>query len=167
MNQTKYKDEKGRVRWSRNDEIAKIVKQLGEFLIIGGYPENHAKRYAQLSYTISRWPESVEVMSSEDRLNELPGVGGVVASYVQEIVETGYTSKFEDDQYGNPPPRTVLEMTSVKGLGAKTVKTLYQEHGITSLNELCEFLDTGCIDQIKGIGMKTRDQILDRCLNRK
>lgn len=36
----------------RNDEVASIVKQLGDYLIIGGYPEQHAKRYAQLAHTI-------------------------------------------------------------------------------------------------------------------
>jgi len=61
MTKVKYKDAKGRTRWVRNDEVGAIVKQLGDYLIIGGYPEEHAKRYAQLAHTISRWPESIVV----------------------------------------------------------------------------------------------------------
>ena len=36
-----YTDDKGRVRWRRNDEVAAVVKQLGEYLIIGGYPVSY------------------------------------------------------------------------------------------------------------------------------
>lgn len=33
-----YTDDKGRKRWHRNDDVAAVVKQLGEYLIIGGLP---------------------------------------------------------------------------------------------------------------------------------
>ena len=70
-----YTDAKGRPRWHRNDEVAAIVKQLGEYLIIGGYPEEHAKRYAQLAHTISRMPELIDTLAENDQLNRIPGVG--------------------------------------------------------------------------------------------
>lgn len=158
-----YKDAKGRVRWHRNDDVALIVKQLGDYLIIGGYPEEHAKRYAQIAHTISRWPASIDVLAETEELNTLPGVGGVITEYLEEIIETGTTDKFNDNQYGPPPPRSVLELTAIERLGAKTARMLYQEHGIDSMKSLCKFAKAGKLSSIKGIGPKMVNTIEGLC----
>ena len=158
-----YKDAKGRKRWHRNDEVAAIVKQLGEYLIIGGYPEDHAKRYGQLAHTISRLPELIDTLAENDELNRIPGVGGIITGYIDEIVRTGTTEKFNDDQYGTPPPLTVLELTSVEKLGARTARMLYQDHGIDSMKALCKALNDGKLKGIKGIGPKMIDTIAGHC----
>jgi DNA polymerase (family 10) len=158
-----YKDAKGRKRWHRNDEVAAIVKQLGEYLIIGGYPEEHAKRYGQLAHTISRMPDLIDSLAENDELNSIPGVGGIITGYIDEIVRTGTTEKFNDDQYGTPPPLTVLELTSVEKLGAKTARLLYQDHGIDSMKALCAALNDGKLKGIKGIGPKMIDTISGHC----
>lgn len=158
-----YTDDKGRKRWARNDEVAAVVKQLGEYLIIGGYPEQHAKRYAQLAHTISRWPESIDKLAKNEQLGSIPGVGGVITGYIYEIVRTGTTSKFDDDQYGKPPPRSVLELTSIERLGAKTARMLYQDHQIDSLLTLCASAKSGKLSGVKGIGPKMLGTINSLC----
>lgn len=163
MAKVKYKDAKGRTRWVRNDQIGVIVKQLGDYLIIGGYPEEHAKRYAQLAHTISRWPESIDKIAKADKLDSIPGVGGVITGYLEDIINTGTTEKFNDDQYGTPPPRSVLELTNIERLGAKTARMLYQEHGIDSLKALCKFAKQGQLKGVKGIGPKMLATISELC----
>lgn len=163
MPKKNYRDEKGRKRWVRNDEVAAIVKQLGEYLIIGGYPEAHAKRYAQLAHSISRWPASVDVLLEAEELNSIPGVGGVITGYLVEIIRTGTTEKFNDDQYGKPPPRTVLELTAIERLGPKTARMLYQEYKIDSLKSLCKALQAGSLVGVKGLGPKMLATIQTHC----
>lgn len=163
MAKVKYKDAKGRVRWIRNDQVGEIIKQLGDYLIIGGYPEEHAKRYAQLAHTISRWPDSIDSIAKADALDSLPGVGGVITGYLDEIIRTGTTEKFNDSQYGKPPPRSVLELTSIERLGAKTARMLYQEHGIDSMKSLCKAAKKGQLNGIKGIGPKMLATIGELC----
>jgi len=132
-------------------------------LIIGGYPEEHAKRYAQLAHTISRWPESIDKIADANELDSLPGVGGVITGYLDDIIKTGTTDKFNDDQYGQPPPRSVLELTSIERLGAKTARMLYQEHGIDSMKALCNHAKKGQLKGIKGIGPKMLTTIAEIC----
>lgn len=158
-----YIDNKGRTRWVRNDEVAAIVKQLGEYLVIGGYPEDHAKRYGPLAHAISRWPVSVDVLLKANQLNTIPGVGGVITGYLEEIITTGTTDKFKDDQYGEPPPLSVLELTSIERLGAKTARMLYQDFDIDSLESLCRALDSGKLAKVHGIGPKMRETIATHC----
>ena len=83
-----YVDEKGRTRWRRNDQVAEYLKQLYDFLVIGGYEETHARRYPQLAYTISRHPGLIDQLHAEGRLAEIQGIGGVVAQIIGECIET-------------------------------------------------------------------------------
>jgi DNA polymerase (family 10) len=163
VSHSSYTDEKGRTRWQRNDEVAAVVKQLGEYLIIGGYPEDHAKRYGQLAHTISRLPELIDSLDQSGQLDTIPGIGGTITGYLEEIIRTGTTEKFNDSQYGEPPPKTVLELTAIKNLGAKTARMLYQDHGIDSLQSLCQALNDGKLSGIKGIGPKMIDTISGLC----
>jgi len=158
-----YTDDKGRKRWHRNDEVAAVVKQLGEYLIIGGYPEDHAKRYGQLAHTISRMSELIDTLEKNQQLNTISGIGGTITGYLEEIINTGTTSKFKDDQYGKPPPLSVLELTAIDNLGAKTARMLYQDHGIDSLKALCKALKAGELSGIKGIGPKMIATIGSHC----
>ncbi len=158
-----YTDNKGRARWVRNDEVAAVVKQLGEYLIIGGYPEDHAKRYGQLAHTISRMPELIDTLAANKQLNSIAGVGGIITNYIEEIVRTGTTAKFKDDQYGALPPLSVLELTAINNLGAKTARMLYQDHAIGSMKSLCKALTEGQLTGIKGVGPKMIETIAKHC----
>lgn len=152
-----YKDAKGRTRWRRNDEIAAKLKDLHDVLVIGGYEELHARRYPQLAYTISRHPESILKMHKEGRLAQVPGVSMTIAGIIGEFIETGTCEKLE--QWTRHTPRTVLELTAIERLGAKTARMLFEAHGIDSLAALVEALEAGDLDGIKGIGGKMKETI--------
>lgn len=152
-----YVDTKGRWRWHRNDWVAGELKKLGDFLVIGGYEESHALRYGRLAHTISRYPESVELLHREGRLHEIPGVGKTIATIIGEYLETGDCTKKKE--WAKQAPLTVLDIAAIPGIGAKTVRTLYQRYGITSLEDLQRALERGQLDGIKGIGKKTVERL--------
>lgn len=158
---TSYTDQKGRTRWRRNDEIADKLKQLHDILIIGGYEESHATRYTRLAYTISRHPESVEVLHDEGRLSAISGVGETIAEIIGEFIETGTCNKLEE--FAEHTPKTVLELTALPGVGIKTAKALYDELGIDSRASLGEALNEGRLEgfrlMTKGTQAKVRQLI--------
>ena len=148
-----YVDQKGRLRWHCNDQLGDQLKQLHDYLVIGGYPESHAARYQRLAHTISRLPDSIRALNQEGRLTELPGVSGIVATIISEFLEYGSCRKMDQgDETFEPPPRSVLDLTAIPRLGAKTAKLLYQEHGVDSLETLEDALESGTLAQVKGIG---------------
>jgi len=151
-----YTDHKCRVRWHCNDHLATKLKELYDYLVIGGYEESHAARYPRLAHAISRHDQSIEVMHSESRLTEFPGVSKVIAGIIGELLDTGSCKKMDEgDEFFTPPPRTVLELTQVPRLGAKTARMLYQDHGIDSLIALNAALNDGLLTKVKGIGKGT------------
>ena len=48
----------------------------------------------------------------------------------------------------------MLERTAIPGVGAKTARTLYNEHGIDGLKKLQKALGKNGLAGIKGIGKK-------------
>jgi DNA polymerase/3'-5' exonuclease PolX len=156
-----YTDDKGRTRWRENDALGEKLKELHDLLVIGGYPPDHAARYPKLAYTISRHPESIIEVHAQGRLRELPGVAKTVEGILAELIETGDCTKAREPSEGyEPPPRSVLTLTAVSGLGAKTVRVLYAEHGIEGLTRCREALASGTLPAIPGLGPKLRERIL-------
>ena len=151
-----YTDHKDRLRWHCNDALAGKLKELYDYLVIGGYEESHAARYPKLAHAISRHDQSIEVMHAENRLSEIPGVSKIIAGIIGELLDTGSCKKMDEgDEYFTPPPRTVLELTQVPRLGAKTARMLYQDLGIDSLDALNAALNDGRLLKVKGIGKST------------
>ncbi len=137
-----------------NVEIAQKLMELYTVLIVADYPEDHAARYPCLAYTISRMEESVADLVAEGRLqDEIPGVGDIVSNIITEYIETGTCSKLQE--YASEIPYTITELIPIPGLGPKTIKLLYQEVGVESLQSLRVALEEGRLTGIKGIGKKT------------
>lgn len=137
-----------------NDEIAQKLMELHTILLVADYPEDHATRYPRLAYTISRMEESVAELVAQGRLQEeIPGVGDIVATIITEYVETGTCSKIQE--YASDVPETIVELIPIPGLGPKTIKLLYQEVGIDSLQSLRSAIDEDGLNGVKGIGKKT------------
>ncbi|HJP32272.1 MAG TPA: helix-hairpin-helix domain-containing protein [Candidatus Latescibacteria bacterium] len=146
-------DEKGRTRWQLNERVGDQLARLGDYLVIGGYEESHTTVYKRLSYTISRWPESLETLRHEGRLKQLPGVGPTIQALLTELVDTGTCSKWED--WKARVPESVLDLRDIPGLGAKMVRVLFLEFGIDSLEKLRAAVNEGWLTQIPGLGPKT------------
>jgi DNA polymerase (family 10) len=48
-----------------------------------------------------------------------------------------------------------MEVAAIPGLGARTVKVLYQEHGVKDLADLRTALENGTLQNVPGLGKKT------------
>ena len=153
-----YMDGKGRTRWHQNDDIARKLLELHTFLIIADYPEDHASRYPWLAHYISRFPEPMADLIAQGRLiEEIPGVGEIISKIIEELQETGTTAKLEE--FAGDTPRTVVELVPIPGLGAKTIKRLYEERDVDSLVSLRTAIDEGRLKGFRGIGKKTLAKI--------
>lgn len=132
-----------------NAEVAQALRDLRDFLIVAGYDEQHAFRYTGISRYIEKMPEDIEELRREGRLQEIPGVGPLIKSYIKEILDIGIAeSKVKD--WIQFAPWTVTELCHIPGVGAKTAQKLWHGYGIGSLEGLRQAFEAGRLDDAFG-----------------
>jgi DNA polymerase (family 10) len=142
----------------RNAEIAAALRELGVLYDLDGADRFRVLAYREAARTIADSPVSVEQLAEEGRLTELPGVGKTLAQKVETLIETG--SIPSADKLKAKFPATLVEVTRVPGLGAKTARLIYDETGVENLMQLKEAAEDGRLSGIKGLGPKTEENIL-------
>jgi DNA polymerase (family X) len=142
----------------RNAEIAAALRELGILYELDGADRFRVLAYREAARTVANSPVSVEQLAADGRLTELPGVGKTLAQKIETLLETG--SIPSADKLKAKFPATLVEVTRVPGLGAKTAKRIYDEIGVENLTQLKEAAEQGRIAAIRGLGSKTEENIL-------
>ena len=142
----------------RNAEIAAALRELGVLYELDGADRFRVLAYREAARTVANSPISMEQLAEEGRLTELPGVGKTLAEKIETLIETG--SIPSADKLKKKFPATLVEVTRVPGLGAKTARRIYDEIGVENLAQLKEAAEQGRIADIRGLGPKTEENIL-------
>jgi DNA polymerase (family 10) len=116
------------------------------------------RAYRKAARTVESLSKPIEEIYERGELQKLPGIGESIAEKIVEIIETGSSSYYEDLK--KELPVKVNELTSIEGLGPKTVKKLYKELGVKTLEDLEQAAKQQQIRGIAGLGLKTEKNIL-------
>ncbi|QKY21365.1 DNA polymerase/3'-5' exonuclease PolX [Halolamina sp. CBA1230] len=143
-----------------NDELATLLEEMADLLEADDV-EYKPTAYRRAAENVREYPEPVEELAAEgeDAVAEINRVGDAIAAKLVEYVETGEIDELEELREELPVDMAAL--TSVEGVGPKTVGTLYEELGITDLDELEDAARNGEIREVEGFGPKTEQNILD------
>ena len=139
-------------------DVSIILKQIADLLEIKG--ENSFKIKAYLN--ASRAVESLENLNELEN-KKVKGIGKSIYSIIKEIIDTGSSSLLE--KLKEEIPEGVQELLNLKGLGAKRIKILYNELGITSIGELEYACKENRLLILKGFGKKIQENILKAIKN--
>jgi DNA polymerase (family X) len=142
----------------RNAEIAAALRELGILYELDGADRYRVLAYREAARTVANSPISVEQLAEEGRLTELPAVGKTLAEKIETLIETG--SIPSADKLKQKFPATLVEVTRVPGLGAKTARRIYDEVGVENLVQLKEAAEQGRLAGIRGLGPRTEENIL-------
>ena len=141
-----------------NDAVARLLVEFADRLEATGV-EYKPNAYRRAAENIADHPEPIDQLAEtgEDAVAEIDRVGDAIASKVVEYVETGSIDELEDLRDSLPVEMAAL--TSVEGVGPKTVGTLYEALGVTTLDELAAAAESGEIQEVTGFGAKTEQNI--------
>jgi DNA polymerase (family 10) len=142
----------------RNAEIAAALRELGILYELDGADRYRVLAYKEAARTVAQSPISVEQLAEEGRLTELPAIGKTLAEKIETLIETG--SIPSADKLKARFPATLVEVTRVPGLGAKTARRIYDEVGVENLMQLKEAAEQGRLAGIRGLGARTEENIL-------
>ena len=141
-----------------NAEIAAAFEELGLLYELDGAVKYRVLAYSTAAKAIRESPVSVADLAAAGRATEVPGVGKTLAEKIDALVETGeipaavkLKAKF---------PATLVEVTQVQGVGAKTARRLFEELGVTTLDDLKEAAEGQRIRDLKGLGPKVEENVL-------
>ena len=142
----------------RNAEIAGAMEELGTLYELDGAVRFRVLAYREAARVIRSSPVSIAELAREGKATELPGIGATLQDKIIALLDTGdipsavkLRAKF---------PASLLEVTRIPGLGAKTVRRLYDELGVASLDDLKEAAEQQKIRELKGLGSKAEENIL-------
>ncbi len=142
----------------RNAEIATALAELGVLYELDGANRFRVIAYQEAARVIRQSPVSVEELALAGKATELPGIGDTLQEKIVALSQTGeipaaakLKAKF---------PASLIEVTRIPGLGAKTVRKLYDELGVSSLDELRAAAEGQQIRGLKGLGPKAEENVL-------
>ncbi len=142
----------------RNAEIAAALRELGILYELDGADRFRVLAYRDAARTARESPLSLEQLATDGRLTELPGIGKTLAEKITTLIETGSIPSAE--KLKAKFPATLVEVTRVPGLGAKTARRLHDELGVADLDDLREAAEEGRIRALKGLGPKAEEKVL-------
>jgi DNA polymerase (family X) len=142
----------------RNAEIADAFDELGDLYELDGAVVYRVLAYRQAAKAIRDTAVSVEELARQGRAEELPGIGKTIAEKLDALLETG--SIPAADKLKAKFPAGLVELTRIPGLGPKRARLVYDELGISSLDELREAAESERLRTVRGFGPKAEENVL-------
>ncbi|MFZ4573529.1 MAG: helix-hairpin-helix domain-containing protein, partial [Phycisphaerales bacterium] len=135
-----------------NSEISALLTEMASMLEILGEDSFRASAHARAGRTIGDLSSSAESLTREQLL-KLDGIGAKMADKIVEFVTTGRVAEY--DELASRLPKGLLELSTIPGVGPKTVRLLWQEGGITDLASLKAAIADGSLLKLPRMGEKS------------
>ncbi|AFO56510.1 DNA polymerase/3'-5' exonuclease PolX [Natrinema sp. J7-2] len=144
-----------------NAELAARFEEFADLLEADGV-EYKPRAYRRAAENIRAHPSPIaDRIEAGDReaVENIDGVGDAISSKIVEYVETGEIDELE--ALRAELPIDIAAITRIEGVGPKTAGKLYRELGIETLDDLETVAEAGEVQEIKGFGPKTEQNILE------
>ncbi|MCI4354929.1 MAG: helix-hairpin-helix domain-containing protein, partial [Thermoplasmata archaeon] len=141
-----------------NGELATIFHEIGDLLELKGELVFKAVAYHRAADAIGRQPVEVARAYREGRPPDIPGVGRAISDKIAEAATTGRVPYH--DRLLSEFPTTLLELLRIPGLGPKTVRQIYLELRIATLEELRAAAEAHRLRDLRGLSARTEELIL-------
>ncbi|AEH38714.1 DNA polymerase/3'-5' exonuclease PolX [Halopiger xanaduensis] len=144
-----------------NAEIAGRFEEFADLLEADDV-EYKPRAYRRAAEHVRGHPRPIaDYVDDGDReaIEDIDGVGEAIADKIVEYVETGEIEELEELRA--ELPIDIADITRIEGVGPKTAGKLYRELGIETLDDLEEAAEAGEVQEVKGFGPKTEQNILE------
>jgi DNA polymerase (family 10) len=135
--------------------VADALREIGALLALEGASPFKSRAFERGARAVESVPD-LGALAAEGRLQEVPGVGPVLASTIEELLATG-ESRLLSELRGRLPAG-VVELSGVVSL--PRARVLHDALGIQTLAELEEACRSGRVRGVRGFGEKTEARLL-------
>jgi DNA polymerase (family 10) len=140
-----------------NDEVAALFQEYADLISITGGDAFKARVYEKAARSIGGYHADASTLDVKG-LQQIPNVGKSIAEKIVEYFRTGSVSAVEELRARIPAG--VRRLTAIPTLGPRKALTVYEELGISSIDELADAIRAERLRDLKGFGPKTEENIL-------
>ena len=140
-----------------NDAVETVLLEYADLLAIVAEDRFKPRAYEKAARAVGGYHADLDGMDLVE-IRQIPSVGSSIAEKIHEFLTSGTIAALESLR--SQIPASVREMTEIPGLGPKRALAIYKDRGIDSIEELRAALEGGRLDDVKGFGPKTRENIL-------
>ena len=141
-----------------NGEVADVFRSIADVMDIKGENAFKVRAYRNAVKTLETLSEPIAQIAADGRLDDIPGFGDAIIAKTTDILRTGTTPLYE--QLRDTVPAGVIQMVNLPGIGPKTIRQLWEEHGIADLPTLELKARNGELALFPGLGEKSASKIL-------
>ncbi len=139
-------------------DVVRILDQTATLLELGGADFFKVRAYRGASRALESSGMETDINTKAKDLQATKGIGKNIAGHIVELISNGTFAEYERLKASTPPG--LLVMLRIPGMGAKKVKYLFDNLGISDM----ETLEQACLENrlsvLPGFGKKTQDNIL-------
>jgi DNA polymerase (family 10) len=145
-------------------EIAGILEQIAALLELKGENPFKIRAYTNAARAIETFGGNVPNFQDEEAVAKIPGIGKSIALKIKEVAATGSLKYLE--VLSAEFPSGIMELFSLSGLGAKKIRALYDQLGISSIEQLQKACEEGRVAELSGFGQTTQQKLCDAIAKR-
>ena len=143
---------------SANAEVARLFAEIGDILEIKGEPPYRYNAYRTAARSVANATERLDTLFEQGRLRELSGIGSALEAKIVEYLATGRMQSY--DEVRRDFPVALASFLQVPGLGPGRARAVYQELGVSTLDELEQAARQGRLREVPGFGPKAVGTLL-------
>ena len=142
----------------RNAEIAAAFRELGTLYELDGANRFRVLAYKEAARVIADSPQPVGELAQQGKATTMQGVGDTIQEKIVALLDEGEIPAAR--KLKEKFPASLVELTRIPGVGAKTVRRIYDDTGIATLDELKAAAEAGDLRGLKGLGAKFEENVL-------
>ncbi|MDK2971855.1 MAG: polymerase [Candidatus Sumerlaeota bacterium] len=141
------------------NQLLDAFREMGVLLELDGANTFKSGAYSKAVRILG--DESIDIGEHVQKhsLTSINGIGKGIAEKIEEFWSKGSIGELEELRAKFPAG--LVEMTAIPGFGAKKARAVFQELGVTNIEELQRAAEDGRLADLKGFGKKTAEKILD------
>jgi DNA polymerase (family X) len=138
--------------------VADQFDLLADLLEIEGADSFRVIAYRRAATLMRETPVSIAQMALDGKAKGLTGIGRTIEEKIVQIVDEGEIEALRDRK--ERIPQGVIMFMRLPGLGPKTARRIWQELGITTVDELKAAAEQQQLRTLPGLGAKTEENIV-------
>ena len=116
------------------EQTIELLETIAMLLELKGENPFKIRAYTNAARALEIFSGNFQLTATENKLNELSGIGDAIAKKISEYVTTDQLEYFNNLQAEFPT--TIFELFEIQGLGGKKVKALYEQLQVKSIADL-------------------------------